>query len=105
VLANLIANGLRYSPRGGMISIGMRAQPEAAPVAVQVCVQDNGPGIPEADLPQIFNRFYKSRDSGGMGLGLPIARFLVEAHGGEIRAENLPAGGTRITFSLPRYAP
>ena len=64
-------------------------------------VQNSGPGIPADELPYVFERFYKSTDSGGMGLGLAIARRLVEAHGGIITAES-PAGlGTTIRFCLP----
>jgi signal transduction histidine kinase len=63
-------------------------------------VIDSGPGISLEILPHIFERFYKSSDSGGMGLGLAIAKTLVEAHGGTIRAENAEGGGTRIVFTL-----
>jgi signal transduction histidine kinase len=69
--------------------------------SVTVFVQDSGPGIDPSALPHIFDRFYKSSDSGGMGLGLSIARYLVEAHGGEIRAESETGKGTRISFTLP----
>jgi signal transduction histidine kinase len=92
VLSNLIGNALRYSPRGGTVRISY----DGATVAVQ----DDGPGIPPADLPHVFERFYKSSDSGGMGLGLSIAKVLVEAHGGEIRAESESGRGTRISFTL-----
>jgi signal transduction histidine kinase len=92
VLSNLISNALRYSPRGGAVRIGYDGQ--------TISVQDAGPGIAPADLPHIFERFYKSSDSGGMGLGLSIAKVLVEAHGGNIRAESEPGQGTRISFTL-----
>ena len=92
ILQNLIGNALRYSPIGGTIHI--RCDGAA------VTVEDEGPGIPPADLPHVFERFYKSSDSGGMGLGLAIAKVLVEAHGGMIRAENRIEGGTRISFTL-----
>jgi len=92
VLSNLISNALRYSPRGGTVRIGFNGQ--------TISVQDDGPGIASADLPHIFERFYKSSDSGGMGLGLSIAKVLVEAHGGEIHAESEPGKGTRISFTL-----
>ena len=65
-----------------------------------LCYRHSGPGIPPDVLPHIFDRFYKSGDSGGMGLGLSIAKYLVEAHGGTIRAENVDGGGTRIVFTL-----
>ena len=65
-----------------------------------ISVEDQGPGIPAADLAHVFERYYKTSDSGGMGLGLSIAKYLVEAHGGEIQAECPPRGGTRISFTL-----
>ncbi|MFZ5878822.1 MAG: sensor histidine kinase [Chloroflexota bacterium] len=92
ILSNLLGNALRYSPRGGMIRVSYDG--------FTVSVEDEGPGIPPADLPRVFERFYKSSDSGGMGLGLSIARLLAEAHGGTIRAENRSGGGTRISFTL-----
>jgi signal transduction histidine kinase len=73
-----------------------------------IFVQDSGEGIRSADLGHIFDRFYKSSDSGGMGLGLSIAKYLVEAHGGKIWAENpsSPLGGkgqgAKVSFTLPR---
>jgi diadenosine tetraphosphate (Ap4A) HIT family hydrolase len=67
----------------------------------QITVQDDGPGIPAEDLPHIFDRFYKTRDSGGMGLGLSIARKLVEAHGGSIAAESAPDRGMAMRINLP----
>jgi two-component system phosphate regulon sensor histidine kinase PhoR len=66
-----------------------------------ISVGDNGPGIASADLPHVFDRFYKSSDSRGMGLGLSIAKYIVEAHGGEIRAESEAGKGTKISFALP----
>ncbi len=92
VLSNLLTNALRYTPGGGVVRVTFDG--------VAVAVSDSGPGIPAEMLPHVFDRFYKSSDSGGMGLGLAIAKYLVEAHGGTIRAENVPAGGTRIVFSL-----
>jgi signal transduction histidine kinase len=67
----------------------------------EVVVEDTGVGIAPDILPHIFNRFYKSRDSSGTGLGLPIARHLVEAHGGSITAESQPGKGTTIRIVLP----
>jgi signal transduction histidine kinase len=98
VLTNLVANALRYTPRGGRIGIRLEADGAGG---VGVSVADSGPGIPPGDLPNIFDRFYKSSDSGGMGLGLSIAKYLVEAHGGTIRAESDLGRGTTISFSLP----
>jgi signal transduction histidine kinase len=98
VLENLIANALRYTPRGGTIRV--RCLAEKTPrVTMAVC--DSGAGIPHEELPHIFERFYKSRDSKGTGLGLAIAKNLVAAHGGEISAQSEPGAGTQIQFSLP----
>ena len=97
VLSNLLANDLRYSPAGGAI----RLTCETEGTNVVLAVQDDGPGIPAGDLEHVFERFYKSTDSGGMGLGLAIAKHLVEAHGGRIRAENGPVRGTIFRISLP----
>jgi signal transduction histidine kinase len=105
VLTNLIANALRYTPRGGRIVIHLAATGPGGERGALVSVTDSGPGIPPADLPNVFERFYKSRDSGGMGLGLSIAKTLVEAHGGTIRAESEPGRGTTISFSLPFAGP
>ncbi|HEX7591336.1 MAG TPA: ATP-binding protein [Candidatus Limnocylindrales bacterium] len=97
VIGNLVANALRYAPRGSAISITGIARPDA----VSIAVSDAGPGIASDVLPQLFERFAKSEDSRGTGLGLAIARRLVEAHGGSIRADVPESGGTTITFELP----
>jgi signal transduction histidine kinase len=97
VLANLLANALRYTPAGGTVSI-CYAQADGQAV---IEVADSGPGIPPDELPHVFERFYKSTDSGGMGLGLAIARKLTEAHGGTIRAESAPGQGTTVRVLLP----
>lgn len=102
VLSNLIGNALRYSPRGEVVKINLAESVEGGEGSARVSVEDNGPGIASADLPHIFDRFYKSSDSGGMGLGLSIAKYLVEAHGGKISAESDFGKGTRISFTLPR---
>jgi two-component system sensor histidine kinase BaeS len=97
VLANLLANSLRYSPAGSTIRVTCESQGGN----IQLTIQDEGPGIAPNDLEHVFERFYKSADSGGMGLGLAIAKHLVEAHGGSIHAENAPDRGTIIRISLP----
>ncbi len=97
VLANLLANDLRYSPAGSTI----RLTCEIDGVNTLIAVQDEGSGIPPEDLQHVFERFYKSTDSGGMGLGLAIAKHLVEAHGGTITAENAPKRGTIFRIILP----
>jgi signal transduction histidine kinase len=100
VLENLIANALRFTPRGGRISVQCSVVSGQSKFA-QVCVSDSGAGIPPDELPHIFERFYKSRDSRGTGLGLAIAKNLIAAHGGEISAQSEPGAGTTIRFSLP----
>ena len=101
VLANLISNALRYVPDSGWIEV------VAASVngSIEMSVSDNGPGIGEEDLPHLFERFYRadkarSRSAGGSGLGLAIAKELVEAHGGNIRAESKPGEGSRFSFTI-----
>ena len=101
VLSNLIANALRYTPRLGAIHVGLTSTHSDDGNYVQVSVEDTGAGIAPDVLPHIFNRFYKSRDSSGTGLGLPIARHLVEAHGGSITAESQPGRGTVMRIRLP----
>ncbi len=103
VLTNLLDNARRYTPSGGEVTLrAVRSGRE-----VRVAVQDTGVGIPPEHLPHIFDRFYRvdksrSRRAGGSGIGLTIARHLVEAHGGRIWAESEGEGrGSRFTFTLP----
>jgi signal transduction histidine kinase len=103
VLSNLVGNALRHTPRGG--SVVLAARRTAA--GVEVSVRDTGEGIGAEDLPHIFDRFYRgdksrSRATGGAGLGLAIAKGIVEAHGGEIGVESEPEQGTRFFFTLPK---
>ena len=107
VLSNLIDNAIRHTPAGG--SVAVSAEPRDHDV-VRVVVADTGPGIPPADLPHIFDRLYRvdpSRDraTGGSGLGLTIARQLVEAHRGTIWAESTEGQGSRFGFDLPVRQP
>jgi signal transduction histidine kinase len=97
VLANLLTNAIRHTPRGGSV----RVLVEPDPAGVAIAVSDTGPGIDARDLPHVFDRFVKSADSGGAGLGLAIARSLVEAHGGRITARSAPGQGTVMRFVLP----
>ena len=102
ILINLLSNALRFTPRGGSIRVAATARGEA----VEVSVQDSGPGIPAEALPYIFERFYRSdkaraREGGGSGLGLAIARQLARAHGGELTAENAAEGGAVFRLRLP----
>jgi two-component system OmpR family sensor kinase/two-component system sensor histidine kinase BaeS len=106
VLSNLVANGLRYTPSGGQIT--MRAEP--LPDGVRLTVSDQGEGIPPEELPYIFDRFWRGdrsrtrSSSTGSGLGLAIAKGLVQAHGGRIRADSRPGQGTTFTIDLPRIS-
>lgn len=101
VLSNLVSNSLKYAS-GGEIRIAGSTRPQN----VVVCVSDHGPGIDTRDLPHIFERFYRStsavKQTKGAGLGLYLARAIVEAHGGRIWVDNKRSGGARICFSLPR---
>ncbi len=101
VLTNLLSNALRYSPRGGVVKIGLTESVSGPERRAVIFVEDSGPGIASEDLPHVFDRFYKSADSRGMGLGLSIAKVIVEAHGGEIKAESEAGKGTKISFALP----
>jgi len=98
VLGNLLNNSLRYTPQGGEIVLGARTDSGD----VVLSVQDNGTGIPMGDLPHIFNRFYRSdesrQDNGETGLGLAIAKSLVELQGGTISVESEP--DIRTTFTI-----
>lgn len=96
VLTNLLNNALRHTPSGGAITITADARDNQ----VVIDVRDTGSGIAPEDLPKIFDRFYKGPASQGSGLGLTIARNLIVAHGGEIRAESRVGEGTTITFTL-----
>ena len=101
VLGNLVSNALRHTPDGGRIVLSSGR----ARSGIFLSVADSGPGIPPDDLPHIFDRFYrgdKARpDDGASGLGLAIARSLVEVHGGQLTAANDPQGGARFTILLP----
>jgi two-component system, OmpR family, phosphate regulon sensor histidine kinase PhoR len=102
VLRNLVENAANYAPEGTTIGLSARREPDH----VALVVEDEGPGIPEADLQRIFERFYRvdkarSRETGGTGLGLSIVKHLVGLHGGDVRAENRAAGGARFIVRIP----
>jgi two-component system OmpR family sensor kinase/two-component system sensor histidine kinase BaeS len=101
ILVNLIANALRYTPPSGRVSVDARR----VQGVVEVRVRDTGMGISPDALDHIFDRFYKSAESRGAGLGLAIAKQLVEAHGGAISASSVVGKGTDIQFTLPIESP
>ena len=101
-LSNLLKNALTFTNEGGQVFIRGEQQPEY----VTVTVKDNGLGIPAKDLPHIFDRFYQveshlTRRHGGMGLGLSVAKVMIEMHGGRIWAESKEGEGSAFTFLLP----
>lgn len=104
VLTNLLENAVHYTPQGTEITV--RAWEHGAFIQIDVC--DQGPGLPEALLPLVFDKFVRGQDAEshaeGSGLGLAICKGLVEAHGGTIWATNRPECGTCITFTLPQEA-
>lgn len=102
VWTNLLENAVRYSPEGSSVDVAIQTSAGRS----RVSFQDHGPGIPATDLPHIFERFYRgdpsrTRATGGFGLGLAIAKALVEAYGGTIIPESTPGQGTRMTVELP----
>jgi two-component system sensor histidine kinase KdpD len=101
VLLNLLENALRYTPAGSRITVA--AQAEDGVVKVQV--SDNGPGIAEREREKVFQEFFRgsraNKRDGGVGLGLPICRAVVRAHGGSIQIRERSGGGTTIEFTLP----
>ena len=106
VLVNLLDNAIGYSPPGEVVRVRV-GQDDSLPHSVAVSVQDRGPGIPAADQSRVFERFYRGDKSRarqgdvGAGLGLPIARTLVEAHNGHITVQSSPGQGTTVSFTLP----
>lgn len=98
-IANLVANALRLTPRGGEVVIALTAESTGA----RVVVEDNGPGLP-ADRGALFVPFARGGNGGGVGLGLAITRRIVERHGGSVVADNRPSGGARFTIRLPTIA-
>jgi len=133
LLLNLVDNAVKYTPQGGRVTLSLRRaggvsgypvtpQPEASPDPpipqspdrptpewAEIAVRDTGVGIPAESLPRIFERFYRvddarSREAGGTGLGLCIARTIAEAHGGRIEVESVPGAGSTFTARLPLAA-
>lgn len=104
VLVNVLDNSVKYGYRGGTINLAVSQTEEM----VTVSVSDSGPGIPKADLPYVFERFYRveksrTRTSGGTGLGLAIVKHILEAHGSVYSMDSIPGQGTIFQFTLSRY--
>jgi len=102
VLGNLLDNALKYTPKGSHLDVVV----QRGVGEVQVCVRDDGPGIPPEDLPHLFERFYRvdkgrSRDKGGTGLGLSIVKHIVQLHGGRVWVESTLGKGCSFCFTLP----
>ena len=102
LILNLVDNAMKYTPAGGSVTLSLSKANSTANIEVS----DSGVGIPAEDLPRIFDRFYRvdkarSRNLGGSGLGLSIAKWIVRAHGGEIRVESEVGVGSRFWVSLP----
>jgi two-component system phosphate regulon sensor histidine kinase PhoR len=124
LLRNLVDNGIKYTPAGGQVTLALRSVrrqaleahskfeirhskiPESLGPWIEIVVQDTGIGIPPETLPRIFERFYRvdparSREAGGAGLGLCIAKTIAEAHGGRIEVQSTPGAGSTFTLVLP----
>lgn len=102
VLENLLENAIKYTPKGAKIEVSAQRREGT----VELCVRDDGPGIPAADLPHIFERFYRvdkgrSRETGGTGLGLSIVKHIAQLHGGRAWVESEPGRGSAFFVSLP----
>ncbi|MBC7325704.1 MAG: PAS domain-containing sensor histidine kinase, partial [Moorella sp. (in: Bacteria)] len=102
VLINLVDNAIKYTPAGGRVTI----RAGVADGEVQVSVEDTGIGIPPESLPRIFERFYRvdkarSRELGGIGVGLAIVKHIIRAHGGKTAVESAVGKGSTFSFTLP----
>ncbi|HQZ04654.1 MAG TPA: HAMP domain-containing sensor histidine kinase [Burkholderiaceae bacterium] len=103
-VANLVDNALKFCRSGDSVTLSARVRGDK----VEVCVQDTGPGIAQADLAHLFDRFFQARQSvapatgaGGKGLGLAIVKRIAELHGGDVQVDSAPGRGTRVTLVLP----
>lgn len=109
-LFNLLSNAVRFTPPGGHITLGAKAEEDGA--WITLWVEDDGPGIPEEERPYIFDKFYKgkhrdtprARGKSGTGLGLSMVKSFIELHGGQVRLESAAGQGTKVTCTLPRRA-
>jgi signal transduction histidine kinase len=99
VLENLIGNAVKFTSPGGRITVGAQREPDD----VRFWVRDTGAGIASEDLPRVFDRFWQANraDRSGVGLGLPIVKGLVEAHGGQVWVDSDPGAGSTFSFTIP----
>ena len=102
VIVNIISNSIKYTPEGGKIKVLLKGCEGGA----RIRISDNGIGVPKADIPRLFERFYRvgkarSTDEGGTGLGLAIAHEIVTSHGGDIKIESELGKGTDVIIYLP----
>jgi two-component system sensor histidine kinase BaeS len=100
IVTNLLTNAVKYTPPGGQVTLTTRADADAA----RLTVADTGPGIPAADLPHVFERFWRgtgAKGRSGAGIGLAVAAELAAAHGGTLTAASPPGGGAVFTLTLP----
>lgn len=103
VLTNILSNAIKFTPKEGQIEVSVSEMPDG----IQVCVADNGPGIPKEDQRRVFDKFYVVADGrglSGVGLGLYIARQMIELHGGCIWMESQPGEGSTFCFAVPKTA-
>jgi signal transduction histidine kinase len=108
MISNLVDNAVQHSPDGGTVSVGLRHESGR----FRITVTDQGPGVPDAQRERVFDRFFRidksrsraQRQSGGAGLGLAIARWIAEAHGGTLTLQSSGAQGSCFEISLPRSA-
>jgi two-component system phosphate regulon sensor histidine kinase PhoR len=103
VVSNLIGNALKFTPEGGHVKVSLRPTDEGADLSIS----DDGVGIPPAELPYVFERFYRGAwanesRAAGSGLGLSIVRSIVDMHNGRVEITSTPGKGTEVTISLPR---
>lgn len=107
VLLNLIGNAVKFSPPGSDITVALEALSSGGEEVVVISVTDNGPGIPREEQALVFNKYYRAPDVrdqvDGMGLGLSISKYIIEAHGGALRVESEPGHGSTFSFTLPAY--
>ena len=104
-IENIVRNAVRFTPEGSIVEVTLTEDP----TGIRVIIDDEGPGVPEDALQQLFDPFFqvdksRSHGNGGSGVGLAIARRAVQLHGGSIRAENRSEGGLSVTIDLPRIA-